>query len=447
MAQLDGRPKLGAIATLAGWSNVARAFRNRNYRIYQSGRFVSQITVWMYKVAIGWMVWKLTLSATWLGVFGALDQLPALFILPVAGALADRVNALKVLRSTQAILLVQAVVLSALDAFDMLDLWALVAVTLINGLINAVQQPASQSILPNLLRRDELATAYGLNSLTFNVSRFTGPMLAGLIINEWGTAPAIFGNAFGAAVFSLVLARVKVDFSTPTRKLSETLHVFRDIREGLAYATRHRGIGPTMAVLSALSILPFTIDLLLPSLADGVYHAGANGLAWMTSAMGVGAMVQASVIARRGGVIGLSAYFVRGVLGVGIAFIALSLAPALWVALIIIFFIGFTSSSTRVSSMTLLQYSVDANMRGRVASFYAMINQVGPAIASLFVGAIGDHFGIPLTMGLMGVWTLAVWVYAVRRRADMTETLEDEAELRPPLSKRAAAPAARSDPG
>jgi MFS family permease len=433
------------VAITSGWSNVRRAFAHRHYRTYQTGRFVSQITVWMYKVAIGWMVWKLTHSAAWLGVFGLLDQLPALFILPVAGALADRLDSLKVMRVTQAILLVQAVSLSLLDAFDLLTLWNLIVFALVYGLVNAAQQPAGQAILPNLLDRHELATAYGLNSLTFNVSRFIGPMLAGIIINAWGTAPAIFCNAIGATFFSIALMRMQTLFTFPKRPRSASSAVFRDIREGFRYARRHPGIGPTMAIMSSLSILPFTIDLLLPSLADGVFHAGAQGLAWMTSMMGVGAMAQAAVMARRGGVAGLSAYFFRGILGLGATFLLLSVSPALWMALICIFSIGFTSSATRVSSMTLLQYSVDADMRGRVASFYAMINQTGPALASLFVGVLGDHIGLKLTMGLIGVWTLAAWALGVSHKAAMRDSLEKDVHPAPASDSRKPRGAAKTD--
>ena len=103
----------------SGWSNISDALNNRNYRTYQGGRFLSQITIWMYKVTIGWMVWDMTQSAAWLGVFGVLDHAPALFIMPIAGALADRMDSLKFIRITQAILMVQALVHSLLVALDM----------------------------------------------------------------------------------------------------------------------------------------------------------------------------------------------------------------------------------------------------------------------------------------------------------------------------------------
>ncbi len=410
----------------SGWSNISEALSNRNYRTYQGGRFLSQITIWMYKVAIGWIVWDLTQSAAWLGVFGLLDQAPALFIMPIAGAMADRMDSLKFIRVTQVILVVQALVLSLLVALDLVNLAVLIIFSLTYGIVNAAQQPAGQSIIPQLLSRQNLTAAYGLNSLSFNISRFIGPMIAGIIITQWGTAPAIFSNAIGATIFSVALVYTRINYALPQRPHGASTHMLRDIQDGLRYARRHPGIGPSMAILTSLSVLPFTIDLLLPSLADGVYKAGANGLAWMTSVMGVGAMVQAIVIARRGHIAGLTVNFVRGIAVLAVAVVALAFSPNLWTALICIFVIGFTSSLIRVSGMTLLQYGVDADMRGRVASFYSVISHTGPAVASLIVGLAGDRFGLPPTLTVIGILTFAIWAWGVRRQKSIAHSLERE---------------------
>ncbi len=410
------------------WSNLAAAFRHKHYRTYQTGRFLSQFTTWMYKIAVGWIAWKLTRSAAWLGVFGFLDQAPALFIMPLAGAVADRMDNLRFMRITQALLLSQAILLSVLDGFDLLSLWSLVAFTLVYGTINAAQQPAAQAILPNLMPKDALTVAYGLNSMLFNVARFAGPMAAGALISAWGTAPAILCNALGAAVFTVCLIFLQTDFSMPTRARDRAPDLLRDVREGFAYALSHEGIGPAMVILSTLSVMTFTIDLLLPSLADGVFHAGAPGLAWMTSAMAAGAMLQATLIARRSGVSGLSAYAIHAIGWQALGFLALAISGDIWLALVCIFVIGFSASATRVSSMTLLQYSVDLDMRARVASFYSLITHFGPALGSLVVGALGDLAGMQATMGIIGVYTIGVWAWAARKRPAMTSALEIEAE-------------------
>ncbi len=417
----------------SGWSNIGAALANPSYRVFQGTRFLSQIATWVYKVAMGWIVWEQTQSAAWLGVFGFLDNAPALFIMPIAGAMADRTDPLKFMRITQTILLAQSLLLAVLVWLGWANLPVLILFALAYGMVNAAQQPAGQSILPILLSRQALTVAYGLNSLSYNISRFIGPMIGGIIITQWGTAPAIFCNAVGAVIFSVGLMRTQTMFTIPvmsSRKAST--HMLRDIQDGLRYASRHKGIGPSMAILSALSVLPFTIDLILPSLADGVYKEGANGLAWMTSMMGIGAMTQALLIARRGHITGLTRYIMWSILLLAASVGLLAVSTHFWMGLFCIYLIGLTSSSVRVASMTLLQYGVAADMRGRVASFYSVITHSGPAVASLAVGIAGDRFGIPQTMAFIALATLAIWVWGWRRQAQIEESLECEpAEMIP----------------
>ncbi len=411
------------------WSNIAVAFRHKHFRTYQGGRFFAHTAGWMYRIAVGWLVWKLTYSTTWLGIFSILDQIPALLIMPLAGALTDRIDALKMLRITQALLLVQGVALAAFDYFDMLNLPILIAFTLIYGIVSAFQLPANQTILPNLMPRDALTIAYGLNSVMYNIARFVGPGLAGITITAWGTAPAIFCNAIGAAIFAGALTMLRSEFSMPEQKPKQgKRNVLGDIRDGFVYAMTHRGIRPMVIILFCLSLLPYSIELILPSLADGAFHAGASGLAWMTAILGVGAMVQASLIARRGGVTGLSFYAVGAILWMGLAFCALSFTSNFWLALVFIFIIGFCASATRVSAMTLLQYSIEPHMRGRVASIYGMITHFVPALGALIVGALGDWLGLSFMMGVIGAITLGVWFWAFFRRSIIAEELEAEAQ-------------------
>ncbi|MBM3608204.1 MAG: MFS transporter, partial [Alphaproteobacteria bacterium] len=381
------------------WANIARAFGHRNFAVYQGGRFFAHTCGWMYRIAIGWMVWKLTGSTAWLGVFALLDQLPALLIMPLAGALTDRLNPLRILRLTQVALLILGVALAALDWLDLVTLPLLIAFTLITGIVSAFQLPANQSVLPHLTPREMLTVAYGLNSVMFNIARFVGPMLAGVTIHAFGTAPAIFANAIGAAIFfvTLVILQGKIDMPAGSG-MGKGKNVFRDITDGFSYAMRHPGIGPAIVILFALSMLPFSVELILPSIADGIYAMGATGLAWMSAALGVGAMVQATLIARRGSVGGLVVYGVHGVLALGITFCVLAFSGNFWIALACILVIGFCSSALRVSWMTLLQHSVDPSMRGRVASIFGVITHLCPALGALAVGAIGDRTGLQLVL-------------------------------------------------
>jgi MFS family permease len=416
------------VAGANGWGNLAIAFRHKNYRTYQTGRFIGQFSSWMYRIAVGWLAWKLTHSFAWTGFFAFIDQGPALIIMPLAGALADRMDSLRFMRITQWVLVAHAITLAALDHYDLLTLPGLIVFTLIYGIVQAAQQPPAQAILPNLMPKDALTVAYGLNSVLFNVARFFGPMLAGWLIALWGTAPAILANAVGAAIFLVCLTLMRSEFSMPVKARARGHNILHDVRDGVSYAMQHEGIGPTIIILSTLSVMTFTIDNLLPGLADGVYHAGAEGLSWMTSIMALGAMMQAMLVARRSGVSGLSTYAVGAIFWQAIGFFALSVAGNIWLGLICIYVIGFASSATRVSSMTLLQYSVDLDMRARVASFFSLITHFGPALGALFVGAMADYFGMQFAMAVLGVWTIGVWLWANQRKGAMAGALEVEAD-------------------
>lgn len=405
------------------WGNVSKAFSHRNFAVYQGGRFFAHTFGWMYRIAIGWMVWKLTASTAWLGIFGLLDQLPSLLIMPLAGALTDRLNPLHMLRITQALLVALGVSLAALDWFGLATLPVLIGFALVHGVISAFQLPANQSVLPHLTPRELLTVAYGLNSVMFNVARFVGPMLAGVTINAFGTAPAIFSNALGAAIFLATLTWLNGKIEMPPGT-SKGKNVLRDITDGFSYAARHPGIGPAIAILFALASLPFAVELILPSIADGIYAMGASGLAWMSAALGVGAMIQAALIARRGAVGGLAMYGVNSVLVLGVAFCVLAVSGNFWIALAAILVIGFCSSALRVSWMTLLQHCVDQNMRGRVASIFGVITHLCPAVGALAAGAIGDRFGLQIVLGVMGAFTLGVWLWAFTRRETLTRELE-----------------------
>lgn len=424
------------MGAFSGFSGAASALKNPHYRTFQIGRFFSQTCSWMYRMAVAWMVWKMTHSATWLGIFGFIDHAPAVLVSPFAGAVADRYDRMAQLRITQSLILIQAVVLSLFIAFDFISVGMLAFFSLFNAVVNAIQQPATQSIIPNLVRRADLTHAYGINSLTFNLSRFTGPMIGGFIVTAWGTGPAIFGNAVGAAIFSLCLAVMHEDFNQTLKKNPRDQHMLRDMRDGVSYIVRHPGLGPLMTTLAGIAFLTFSINQMLPTFADGIYQAGPHGLSWMIAILGIGAMIQGGYLAQRGAISGLTSYVVINILIVGIGFVGLALTDNYWIGLLSVFVIGFSNSANRVGLMTLLQYAVAPNMRGRVASFYGMIWHAGPALGSLAIGVLGDLIGIRYAVALVGILTMAVWAAAAFKQSKIAPALEtappEESEISPP---------------
>ena len=415
-----------ANAISGGWGNIARALSNSDYRTYQIGRFVFQITNWMYKVAVAWMVWDLTHSAAWLGVFGFLDQATSLVVMPLAGVVTDRMSSIKFMRITQALLLVHALSLGALVLTDLLSIWVLAGYTVVFGMLSAAQQPANQTIVPKIVPREDLAVAYGLHSLIFNLSRSLGPMVAGVSISFLGTGQSIMGNALGTIWFSICLMTMKTDMAPVRNRETTSRNFLVEIGDAARYAARHRGIGPSMLLMGLLSLLPITIEVMLPSLADGVYHAGAHGLAGMTTTLAIGAIVMGGFFALRGKIAGMSLYVTHGVFLLGAALICLALSTEYWIALVFVFFVGVALMSIRNACLTLLQHCVAPRLRGRVASLHGMITNGGPAVGALAVGAIADQVGLQTTLIGLGVFSLLVWIWAARTHKGRAAALEIE---------------------
>ena len=381
-------------------------------------------------MAIGWMVWDMTHSATLLGLFAFLDHVWALIVMPLAGALSDRMNRLTFMRITQGLLVVQSLILSVLIVFDWITIEILAVMTVYFGAVSAAQQPASQSLVPSLVPRDSLTAAYGLNSLSLNLSRFVGPMLGGVIIANGGIEYAIAGNAVGAGIFSISLSVMQANFDAAPMKRDKSTKMMRDVIEGIRYASHHPGIGRLMILLMILSTLSFPFEQIVPSIADGVYEAGPQGVAWMIGLLAIGAFCQASHLARRGGIEGVTAYVVRAVLILAVALLCLAASPWFGMALPGAFFFGLAASSIRVGALTLQQFAVEPQIRGRVASLFGAINHTGPAVGSLLIGAMADLVGMRPTLYAVGVATVGVWLWAVANRQTMAAALEIEPQGR-----------------
>jgi predicted MFS family arabinose efflux permease len=191
------------------------------------------------------------------------------------------------------------------------------------------------------------------------------------------------------------------------------------------YAARHEGIGPILVMIVMLSVLVFHLHQFLPAFADPVFHMGAHGLAWLVSAMGVGAMVQGVLIASRGDIAGLTTSILRNILLISCGVLLLTATDIYWVALAAMFMIGYGVSGTRVTSMTLIQHSVAGEMRGRMVSFYTVVTHVGPAVGALIIGPAAEHFGIRPTFATCAVLVIGVSGWVFLRRHRMAAALEN----------------------
>src|SRR3546814_228842 len=192
-------------------------------------------------------------------------------------------------------------------------------------------------------------------------------------------------------VFFLVLIYLRPPYPEAATRKHQALLL--QMTEGYRYVIHHPGIGPVMLLLLITSLCARPVGDLLPGFAGAVYDAGATGLAWMTSAMGFGAMFAGFIIAQRGNVTGLTAIAMSTTLLMGIALIVFSFAPTFWIALVAVAFSAFGIASTGIASQSLIQHGVDAKLRGRVISVYGMIFRAGPALGALIMGSLSEYLG------------------------------------------------------
>jgi len=411
---------LDRVISSLGFGNVSRAFENRNYRLFATGNFCSQIGYWIQRVAQGWLAWQLTHSGTWLGLVAAADLIPNVVVSPFAGALADRVDRVKLIRLTQIVAIAQAWVLAILSFSDLITIEELFLLIFALGFVNAFNQPARLALIPSLVDAATLPSAVAINSLFFNIARFIGPAIAGVVIAESGVGLAFVLNACSYVVFSVMLAQVHI----PVERLAPQRHFFRQSFEGYVYALRHPGIGQMMILFSVTTIGIRGFNELFPGFTDNVFQRGAQGLAWLTATMGLGAMAGGTWMLRRGGIKGLTGLAIDHTMAMSVAVLGFALTTNYWVALCTIFVSGFAMTVSGISAQTLVQTAVAPVMRGRVMAFYGTIFRAGPALGALVSGWLATRWGFRPPVAFGALFCILAWIWARARLDAIREALE-----------------------
>ncbi len=407
---------------LADFGAIRSAFGNRNFAIYTSGSAVTLIGLWVQRLGVGWLTWELTRSGFWLGVVAFADLFPAVVVGPFAGVLADRLDRLRLALICQSLSLLQTVVLFVLTSAELIDIVSLVSLTAFLGAVRAVYMPVRLSLVPALVRADDVPAAVAISSLIFNLARFVGPALAGLVITAWGVAPtfALYGLTVAALLYALTRLRIERGAAATGRgggKLAE-------IAEGVRYTVRHPAVGPLLLLMLTVSVLARPVGELLPGFADAVFGRGAGGLAWLTSAIGLGAVAGGVWLAKRGSAAGLLVIALLGGGGCAVALLLFTGTALFWVAVPAAAIFGGAMVSSAIATQTLILRSVEDAVRGRVLSLYGVIFRGGPAIGSLVMGALSGPFGLRWPLAVGGLLCLLATALLWPRRRRMIVLLE-----------------------
>ncbi|MFM1814318.1 MAG: hypothetical protein RLZ98_1013 [Pseudomonadota bacterium] len=415
------------MALSASFDAVRQTLGITNFRNYMVGNFASQLAMWIQRVALQWLTWELTKDPKWLGIVAFADFFPNVILAPIAGALADRVDHLRTLRFYIGLSAGISAVIAILTLSGAMTIGLLVFLVLCNGIVMAFSYPVRLSMIPSLVERERLTSAIGVSSMGFNIARVSGPALAGLLIWIWGVGPAIVVTVLADIVFVVALFYVTI-VSTERRRKSRPLDELPgEIIEGFRYAASHPGIAPLLAILISTSILARPFIDLLAGFSDNVFGQGSSGLAMLTAMIGIGAFAGSVAMASQSGIEGLTKRMIRMMLLLIVAVIGFAATDVFVIALACAVVAGYGVVTVGVTEQTLLQASVDSNMRGRVMSFYSLIARGCPAIGALLMGFLAAYLGLRLPVALGAMSCIGVWYWAYRNQDRLAAALEHQA--------------------
>lgn len=402
---------------------LGRALATRNARIFFGASLGAWTGLWMHRIGVAWLAWELSRSAAWVGLIAFADLAPAVIVSPVAGALADRVDRVRLTMISQGVIAAEALTVAALTATGGISIGLLFALELVSGSAASFAQPARQTLIPALVPREDLPAAVATNSLLFNVARFIGPGVAGAVIAAWGVAPAILCNAVGQSFASLSMPWLRVD-AEQRRGHPATNSLLAETLEGFRYVARHPGLGPIIAFSAITSVLLRGVQEILPPYVERLFGRGAESLAALTACFAVGALVSGLVVASRGRLAGTTRIAVLAILAQAAAtagFVATGNFP---VAMLCAALIGAAASAHGISVQVLAQTAASAAMRGRIMSLWALVTRACPAMGALALGTAGEAFGLRLPTLAAVLLSVGIFLWGLSRMGGIARQLE-----------------------
>jgi MFS family permease len=377
------------------------ALRSKNYRLFFAGQGVSLIGSWMTQIATVWLVYHLTNSAFMLGVVGFTSQIPNLLLAPFGGVLVDRFPGRRILLGTQILAMVQSLTLAALALSGAIQLWHIFVLSLLQGLINAVDAPARQVFVIDLVeKREDLASAIAINSTMFNGARLIGPAIGGLLIAQVGEGYCFLvdGLSYIAVIWALLAMKL------PPKAVANTEgNPWQKIKAGWNYAFRSPPIRAILLLSALVSLMGMQYTALVPVVADKILQGNAQTLGFLMAASGIGALLGGIYLATRQTVVCLGKLIILGpaILGLGL----ILFASSRWLPLsqLALGCVGLGTILQIAAGSTVLQTIVDDDKRGRVMSLYTMSFLGITPFGSLLGGALANQIGVTTTLIIAGI--------------------------------------------
>ena len=378
-----------------------RSFKHRNFKILFSANFLSNIGTWAQGVAQAWLILELTDSGTYLGIVTSLQFAPILFFSISGGKIADKFNKRKVLMLTNLTAGISALSVATLVLTENIKIWHVMFFAFMLGMGNAIDAPVRQSFNVEVVGKQDLPNAVGLNSTNFNVGRLIGPGLSGLLIAAYGTGVSFLFN--GISYLFVILALISIrenELFIEPKKSSST-----KIREAMEYVAARPDILAVMITVFFATSFGLNFNIFNTMMATQVFDKGAAEYGALGSILAVGSLTGAIISARLEKKRGPRFVMIGSMIFSAILIIS-AVAPTYLVYSILLPMIGCVALLTFIAANTMVQLRTDSQIRGRVMGIYLTVFLGGTPIVSPFIGIMTQEVGTRPTVAICGLISL-----------------------------------------
>jgi MFS family permease len=396
-----------------------RSLRHRNYRLYLTGQLVSVCGTWMQQVALSWLIYRLTGSATLLGVVGFASQIPIFALGPIGGVISDRYSCHRVAVWTQCAALLQALLLALLTLMGWIHPLHIILLGVALGIVYAFDMPARQALVYQLVDSDDLANAVALNSSMINAARIVGPSLAGLVVAKFGEGVCFLINA--VSYVAVIVALLAMKLSQRQRPSAAPGSIASSLIEGGRYTLATTPIRDVLLLLGVVGFMGMPYMTLMPVFAAHVHKSGADALGVMFGAVGLGALIGALFLAQRKNIAGLGRVIVVATIAFGIGLMLFTISRPFELSLLLLVGVGCGWMVLIAASNTALQTLADDHMRGRVMSLFSMMLVGMAPFGSLLAGWAADQWGAPLVVAVGGGFCAVAGIIFARQLPRLRE--------------------------
>lgn len=400
------------VSAVSRWPPMLRAFRNRYFRWFYYGQAVSLIGTWIQNIAQSWLIFKLTGSPAMLGAASFVNLIPGLVFSPLGGVVADRFDRRQIILTMLCLQAALALLLAILTLSEIVQIWHILVMGFFLGTSSAFEIPARQSMVFELVEREDLSNAIALNTTAFNATRVIGPGIAAVLVGLIGEGWCFLVNALSFVPVIAGLYFIRVTLSARIEHQAPPLNA---IVEGFRYFLTSPALRCTVVVVIGIGIGGNSYATLMPIFANDVLHGGVHSLGWLMSSAGFGAMLGALGLASLGGQPDLHRWIRFGAIGLGICLVLFSWSTWLLASMVLLVGMGLCTIFGTTSANMLFQSVVPDVLRGRAVSIYIMVLMGSTPIGALIGGALAELIGAPATTTLGGLLCIGAGLWYGRR--------------------------------